>query len=69
MQLLWAIARLLVTSVSPIYLVDEFHFLFLLFLSLRLTQQRAGWLNLVCVECFQMIKQIVVGFCWVLMLL
>ena len=33
----------LVTSLSPIYLVDEFHFLFLLLLtlSLRPTQQRA----------------------------
>ena len=33
----------LVTSVSPMYLVDEFHFLFLLFLtlSLRPTQQQA----------------------------
>ena len=38
-QLLWAIARLLITSVNPIYLVDEFQFLFLLFLSLRPIQQ------------------------------
>ena len=27
-QLLWAIVRLLVSGVSPIYLVEEFHFLF-----------------------------------------
>ena len=42
---------LLITIVSPIYLVDEFQFLFLLLIPLRSTQQRAGWCNLVCVEC------------------
>ena len=47
-QFLWAITRLLVTSVSPIYLVDEFHFLFLLFLSLTPTQQRAVWSGVRC---------------------
>ena len=47
-----AIVRLLITSVSPIYLVDELQFLFLLFLPLRPTHQRVGWRNLVCVECF-----------------
>ena len=31
---------ILVTSVSPIYLVDEFHFLFLLFLPLRHSSER-----------------------------
>ena len=50
-QLLWAIARLLITSVSTIYQVDEFLFFFLLFLPLRPTQQRAGWRNLVYLEC------------------
>ena len=25
-QLLWAISRLLIASVSPLYLIDEFHF-------------------------------------------
>ena len=40
------------TSVSPIYLVDEFHILFFLFLTpLKPTQQRTRWRNLVCVEC------------------
>ena len=34
-QLLWAIARLLVTSVSLSYRADEFHFLFLLFFPLQ----------------------------------
>ena len=68
-QLLRAITLLLIKSVSPIYLVDEFHFLFLLFLPLRPSQQREGWRNLVCVEFLQMIKQMVVGFCWGLMLL
>ena len=69
-QLLWAVTRLLLTSVSYFYLVDEFHFLFLLFLTLsRPTQLREGWRNLACVECLQMIKQRVVGFCWALMLL
>ena len=38
-------------TVSPIYLVDDFYFSFLLFLLLRPSQQRAGWHNLVCVEC------------------
>ena len=47
---LWAIARLLVTSVSPIYPLDEFYFLFLLFLPLRPTQRRAGLCDSVCVE-------------------
>ena len=45
-QLLWAMT-ILFTSVSPIYLADEFHFLFLLFLHLRPTH--AEWCNLVCV--------------------
>ena len=40
--------QLSITSVSPIYVVDEFNFLFPLFLLLRPTQQRAGWHNLVC---------------------
>ena len=62
------IARPLITSVSPIYLVDEFHFLFLLFLPLRPTQQRAWWHNLVCLGYWQMIKQMVVGFYWNMML-
>ena len=44
-----AIARQLIASVNPIYLVDEFHSLFLLFIPLRTTQQRwAGWRDLVC---------------------
>ena len=47
----------------------SFIFLFLLFLPLRPTQQRVGWYNLVSVECLKMIKQMVVGFCWGLMLL
>ena len=68
-QLLWAIAQLLVTSANPIYLVDKSHFLFLLFLLLRPIQQRAGWHHLICVECLRMIKQMLVGFCWGLMLL
>ena len=38
-QLLWAIDRLLVISVSLFYLPDEFHFLFLLFLLLGPTKQ------------------------------
>ena len=53
----------IITTVSPIYLVDEkSHFLFRLFLPHRPTQQGAGWGNLVCVECLWMIKQMVVGF-------
>ena len=32
-------ARLFITSVSPIYLVDEFHVLLLLFVPVRTTQQ------------------------------
>ena len=44
-------------SVNPIYLIDESHILFLLFLtSLRPTQQRVRWYSLVCVEYLQMIK-------------
>ena len=45
MQLLWAIAQLLITSVSPANLVDESDFLFLLFLPHRPTQQQAGQHN------------------------
>ena len=46
------ICQTLVTSVNPIYLKDEFHILFLLFLTaLRPTQQQARWHNLVCVVC------------------
>ena len=56
------------TSVSPIYLVDELHILFLLFLPLRTTQERAWWHNFVCLECLQMIKQMVVDFYWNVML-
>ena len=41
-QILLAISQLSITSVSPIYLVDEFHFLFLLFIPLTTTQQRGG---------------------------
>ena len=58
-QLLWTIAQLLVTSVSPIYLVGEFHFLYLLFLHLRPSYAAASRLfNLVCVECLQMFKHL-----------
>ena len=39
----------LITSASPIYLVDESCFLFLLSFPLRPTHQRAGWHYLVCV--------------------
>ena len=50
-QLLWTTVQLLVTSVSPIYLVDEeSQLLFLLIFSYRPTEQRTGWRNLVCVE-------------------
>ena len=49
-QLLWAAARLLITSISPIYLVDEPHILFLLFIP-HPTHQQAGCRNLVYVEC------------------
>ena len=45
------LARLLTTSVTPINIVDEFQFLFLLFIPVRSTQQRAGSRNLGCVEC------------------
>ena len=41
----------------------------MLFIPLRPKQQRAGWRILVRVECLEMIKQMVVGFCWNLMLL
>ena len=64
-----SITRLLVTGASSIYQVDEFHLLLLLFVPRRPTKQQAGWRNLVCVECLQMIKQTMVGFCWGLMLL
>ena len=37
MQLLWTIARLLVTRVSLIYLVDKFLFLFLVYLNKMIT--------------------------------
>ena len=37
MQLLWTIARLLVTRVSLIYLVDKFFFLFLVYLNKMIT--------------------------------
>ena len=47
----WAIARLLITSASPIYLVDESHFMFKMSIPPRPTQQREGWCNLVCMEC------------------
>ena len=39
-----------------------------LFLPLRPTQQRVWWHNLVCLEYLQMIKQMVVGFYWDLIL-
>ena len=68
-QILWTITWLLVTSVSLFYRADEFHFLFLLSLLLRPTQQWAVWCNLVCVECLYMIKQMEVDFCWALMIL
>ena len=66
------IVQLLIASVSPIYLVDEFQFLFLLLAPLTPKQQQSRWHNLVIFECLQMIKQMVVCFylnlmleCWV----
>ena len=48
-QLLWAISRLLIASVSPLYLVDEFHFFSCC--SFPSDLHITGWRNLVRVEC------------------
>ena len=65
-QLLWATARLLVTLVNPIYLVDEFIFLFLVLLKEMKTLGESkvlSFLFLVLIERMRRWSESKISFC------